>query len=86
MEVTIKEFKEWLDNFPKDAILEVAVQEPPSAYQSYGHVSFESPELTTPINMDDGGDGWEVFDFSDDKKWAGHIYKGKILLRIGEAH
>lgn len=78
---TVKEFKKWLNRFPDDTIVEVAKQESPSMYQSYGAVEFQD------IKLDDSdiGDGWEFIDFTNNRfvKKEDDIY-GKRYLRLGE--
>lgn len=80
---TIKEFKEWLNRFPDDTIIEVGIQQMSSNFESYGAINFESPKL-------DGGDcghGWEFIDFRNNrfvKEDEPHF--GKCYLRLGEAH
>ena len=71
---TVKEFKQWLDRFPDDAIVEIAKQESPHLYQSYGAVEFQD------IKLDDSdfGDGWEFIDFTNNqfvKKEDSHYYE-----------
>lgn len=79
---TIKELKQWLNNFPEDTIVEFAVQQPASMYQSYGDVKFLQPNL----QRSDADEGWEFLDFIDNqyvKKDAPHF--GKCFLRFGES-
>ncbi len=57
------------------------MQQPPSLYEAYGHVSFINPKLNTK-GMDDG---WEFTDFRDNqfvKPDAENF--GKCYLYIGE--
>jgi len=78
---TIKEFKEWLDRFPEDTIVEVAIQEESHDYDPYGAVSFKSPNLEDS----DWGMGWEFTDFRNNqyiKKGSPRF--GKCVLAIGE--
>lgn len=78
---TIKEFKEWLDRFPEDTIVEVAIQSESRGYESYGSVEFKSPNL----NDSDWGTGWAFSDFRSNKfvkENAAHF--GKCYLSLGE--
>ena len=77
---TVKEFKEWLNRFPDDTVVEVGVQKPGGNYESYGPVDFVSPELT-----DDSGDGWEFFDFRNNQfVKESDVRFGKCYLQLGE--
>ena len=79
---TVKEFKKWLDRFPDDTIVFIAIQEEASPYHSYGPINFVSPELTNS----DIGDGWEFDDWTKnqfvkpDSKFFGEKH-----LNIGES-
>ena len=78
---TRKELQEWLNRFPEDTIIEFAIQQEASAYQSYGSVEFETPRL----DDSDIGDGWEFIDFKNNQfvlPESAHF--GKCYLRIGE--
>jgi hypothetical protein len=68
---TIKEFKEWLDRFPYDTIIQFGFQQPSAMYESFGCVDFESPNLEDC----DSGHGWEYFNNRD----------GINKLRLGES-
>lgn len=57
--ITVKEFKEWLDRFPEDTEVKVAIQQESRAYEGYGHIEFESPVLTNPEYII--GHGWEYY-------------------------
>jgi hypothetical protein len=73
----------WLDSFPEDTIVEFAIQQPPSGYDSYGRVDFSTPNLEN----NEIGDGWEFLDFRNNqfvKPEEEHF--GKTYLRIGESH
>ena len=54
-----KDLQECLDRFPEDTCVEFAIQQEAAAYQSYGTVEFQTPELED----NDLGDGWEFIDF-----------------------
>ena len=78
---TVKEFKNWLSRFPDDTIIEIAIQESPSMYQSYGAVEFQGIDLEDS----DIGTGWEFIDFANNqfvKKEDTHY--GKRYLLLGE--
>jgi len=75
---TIKEFKEWLSQFPEDTIVEVSIQQPSRGYESYGCIEFASPNL-------ENGDGWEFLDFRNNKfVKENYEHFGKCFLRLGE--
>ena len=79
---TVKEFKEWLDRFPDDTIVEFGIQQPADLWEAYGSVVFESPKLQD----NDYGDGWEFVDFRDNqfvRPEDDHF--GKMYLKIGES-
>ena len=80
---TIKEFKEWLNRFPEDTIVEFGIQQHARNYESYGAVNFISPTLENA----DSGNGWEFIDFRDNKyvnQDAPHF--GKCYLTLGESN
>jgi hypothetical protein len=80
---TIKDFKKWLENFPEEAIVEIAIQQPGTNYESYGGLKFVSPK----IERTDIDDGWEFMDFRNNKyvkKDSFHF--GKCYLRLGESN
>ena len=80
---TVKEFKKWLNRFPDNTEIEIAVQEESSMYQSYGPVSFVALDLED----NDNGNGWEFMDFRNNQfvKETEPHYK-KVYLRIGESN
>jgi hypothetical protein len=79
---TRKDLQEWLDRFPEDTCIEFAIQQEAAAYQSYGTVEFQTPELED----NDLGDGWEFIDFrNNDFVNPGSKCFGKCYLRIGES-
>ena len=79
---TIKEFKEWLNRFPDDTIVEVGIQQMAGVDEAYGDVHFESPKLED----NDCGTGWEFIDFRNNKfVKESSPYFGKCYLSIGEA-
>lgn len=53
--MNVKEFKEWLNQFDDDVIVEVGIQQEADPYQSYGQVIFK--EFT--------GDFYEDCDYTD---------------------
>lgn len=53
--MNIKEFKEWLNQFDDDVIVEVGIQQRAPSYQSFGEVIFE--EFV--------GDEYEDYDYLD---------------------
>ena len=78
---TRKDLQKWLDRFPEDTIIEFGIQQEAGAYQSYGSVEFDTPNLKD--NND--GDGWEFMDFRNNqfvKQEEKHFEK--CYLRIGE--
>lgn len=78
---TVKRFKEWLNRFPDDTIINVIKQEPASMYQSYGECVFEDIKL---VNSDIG-DGWEFIDFTNNQfVKEGDMRHGMRYLRLGE--
>ena len=78
---TIAEFKKWLEQFPDDAEVRVAIQQEPKAYQSFGEVLFKEPELREGTM----GDGWEFIDFTKNPYVKpGQWMFGKKVLNIGE--
>ena len=80
--VTIKEFKDWLNRFPEDTIIELGIQQPAVNYESHGEVKFISPKLED----NDYGDGWNFIDFRNNQfvKEDSPDY-GKCYLQLGEA-
>lgn len=79
---TIKEFKEWLNRFPDDTIVEVGIQQRAGDYESYGAVHFESPKLED----NDRGNGWEFTDFRNNKYVKeSEPHFGKCYLSLGES-
>jgi len=81
--VTVAEFRKWLEQFPDDAEVLVAVQQEASGYQSFGEIKFEEPELDKAHL----GKGWEYVDFKGNqfvKPDAPHF--GKRFLYIGERY
>jgi hypothetical protein len=79
---TIKEFKEWLNRFPEETIIEIGFQQRAGNYESYGAVEFNEMKLEDS----DCGDGWEFTDFRNNKfvdEDAAHY--GKCYLTIGES-
>ena len=44
---TLKEFKEWLEQFPEDTIVQVAIQEESSQWEAYGPVRFKEFQIPT---------------------------------------
>jgi len=78
---TRKDLQEWLNRFPEDTIIEFGIQQQAVAYQSYGSVEFDTPKLED----NDIGDGWEFFDFRNNKfVKPDEKHFGKCYLRIGE--
>jgi len=79
---TLKQFKEWLDQFPDDTLVEVGVQEPGGNWEAYGPINFKSPELISG----DIGEGWEFTDFRGNKfvKPTDERFN-KCILRLGES-
>ena len=79
---TIKELKEWLNQFPEDTIVEVGIQQKPDHYQSYGSLSFECPKL----DGKGSGHGWEFKDFRNNQfvKETDPFF-GKYYLQLGES-
>jgi hypothetical protein len=79
--VTVAEFRKWLEQFPQDAEVEVAVQQEGRDYCGYGPVKFISPELKEGTD----GNGWEYTDLTGNpfvKETEPHF--GKKCLFIGE--
>lgn len=61
---TIKELKEWLNQFPDDTEVLFAKQQSPPAWESYGCVEFVEPDLTLLTENYGYGDNWELTDFT----------------------
>ena len=79
---TIKEFKEWLNRFPEDTIVEVGIQQKAGNYEAYGAVEFVSPKL----EESDYGDGWEFTDFRNNQFVKEDSPRfGKCYLSLGES-
>ena len=79
---TIKEFKEWLNRFPDETIIEIAIQQRSCNYESYGPIQFKA------IDFDDSdmGEGWEFNDFRNNKFIKpDSFYFGKCTLELGES-
>lgn len=79
---TIKEFKEWLNRFPEDTIIEVGFQKRGGNYESYEAIHFE----TLMLEDSDYGTGWEFTDFRNNqfvKEGAENF--GKCFLSLGES-
>ena len=80
---TRKEFQEWLNRFPEDTIIQVAIQSRPYGYDSNGPVGFESPKLEDS----DYGKGWGFTDFSKNNMIKKESeYYGKKYLELGERY
>ena len=78
---TLKEFKEWLEQFPEDTIVQVAVQDKPSGWESWGQVRFRDFNIPT----DSWGDGFEFQDFENNQfVKPGDTFFGKRFLQLGE--
>ena len=79
---TIKEFKEWLNRFPDDTIIEVGFQEKAGIYESYGAIRFNTLELKDS----DSGNGWEFTDLRNNQfiKEDSPSF-GKSYLTLGES-
>ena len=79
---TIKEFKEWLNRFPEDTIIEVGIQGRAGNYEAYGAVNFD----TLKLEDSDCGPGWEFSDFRNNQFVKEDApYFGKCYLKLGEA-
>ena len=81
--VTVEDFKKWLEQFPDDAEVLVAVEQRSSDYQSFGEIKFEEPG----IDNADNGKGWEYVCFNGNqfvKPDAPHF--GRKVLYIGERY
>lgn len=72
-----KQFQEWLDQFPEETIIEVAVQQSAPSYFPYGEVKFE-------IFSDDPYVTYEYTDFTNNKfaKETDEYY-GRKYLQLG---
>ena len=81
-EVTVKDLKEWLDNFDDDTIVKFLEQTDGTGYDSYG----DSIEINPVLTKDDwNGEGWEYSDFRNNK----HVtedqpHYNKQYLLLGE--
>jgi len=81
-EVTLKQFKEWLNRFPDDTIVQVTVQQQAGPWEAYGPIEFKSPELE-PVH--DAGLGWEFIDLTENKfVKPTSPHHNKRYLTIGE--
>jgi len=77
---TVKDLKQWLNNFPDETIVEFAIQQEPTGYESYGQVNFINPKL-----KEDYEEGWEFVDFRNNRFVKEEAeYFGKCYLKIGE--
>jgi hypothetical protein len=56
----IKDFIKFLEKFPEDVVVEVAVQKEPHTYQSYGQVDLEH-------FVEEDWDHWGYVDFTGNK-------------------
>lgn len=80
---TVKEFKEWLNRFPDDTIIEVGFQQKAGNFESYGPVIFD----TLKLSDSDYGDGWDFSDFRNNihtSKNSPHF--NKCFLSLGSAY
>lgn len=79
-----KQFQEWLEQFPEDTIIELAFQENPGFYQSYGPVLFKAPELKTPEEFSVYADFGEGVEYND---WSQNRFSNSTekTLRLGES-
>jgi len=75
-DVTIKEFRKWLEQFPDETIVEVVRQEPPVGYNSYGLTYTESPNISNK----------EIFDYSDisNDGWTFNDYRNNTCVKEGD--
>jgi hypothetical protein len=79
---TLKEFKEWLEQFPEDTIVEVAMQEAASGWEAWGPVRFKEFKIPT----EKWGDGFEFNDFRNNQfTTPDQPHFGKCFLQLGEA-
>lgn len=81
-EVTVKDLKEWLDNFDDDVIVKFLEHTDGTGYDSYGDTIEINPVLTKDAW---DGEGWEYTDFRSYK----HVlkpkpYYNKQYLLLGE--
>ena len=78
---TLKEFKQWLEQFPEDTIVRVAIQENATHWESYGPVQFKEFNIPT----DTWGQGFEFIDFRDNQfVRPDQPHFGKCFLDLGE--
>lgn len=80
---TRKELQEWLNRFPEDTLIEVAIQKEPHGCDSHGQVIFE------PLILEDSdnGHGWDFTDYSKNGfVKPDRYYYGKGILYIGESY
>ena len=73
--MTVRDLKKWLNNFPNNAIVEIAIQE------DCGEVEFKEIELENK----EIGEGWEYIDFTNNP-WIEKCDKryNKKILKFGE--
>lgn len=82
-QVTRKQFQEWLNQFPEDTLIEVAIQEQARGYESYGSVGFYPPKIDGPEYASESG--WEFTDYRRFEKWDKNSeYFGRCCLQLGE--
>ena len=80
---TVKEFQEWLNQFPPETEVQVTYQQPSSMYESYG------PVIYSPIDLPDKtglGNGYEYVDYSNNKYVRPpDVRSGRKILYLGES-
>jgi len=60
---TVKELKEWLNQFPDETEVFFAEQQMAPAWESYGPVEFKKADLTEIAENYGYGTNWEFLDF-----------------------
>ena len=75
-EMKVKDFKEWLNNFDDDVIVEVLIQDEADTYQAYGACVSEE--------FNDTDDHYDYVDFNGNQfvKPEDSFY-GKKILKLG---
>jgi hypothetical protein len=82
-QVTRKQFQEWLNQFPEDTLIEVAIQERAMAYEAYGAVGFYPPKIGEKESTSESG--WEFTDYRRFETWDKNSeYFGRCCLQLGE--
>lgn len=76
---TLKEFKEWLERFPEDTIVQVPIR----GWENNGSVNFIDFQIPT----EEYGNGFEFIDFRNNPYVTpDQPFFGKCFLELGESN